>query len=107
VRFGQVPAVVFFFLECLLVGKELPCDFPLVLGSSLILENDEHAVVPTLVFAGMKARSVNRVLRHIAELFLAFRNRQLILLEDFKKLLVMSPFDFVDPLFEKRLVLRG
>ena len=45
VGFGQFPAVVFFFLERLLVGKKLPCDFPLVLGRCLVLKDDEHAIV--------------------------------------------------------------
>ena len=73
-----------------------------MLGRSLILEDDEDAVVPTLVFAGMKTWSVDRVLRYVRELFLALQNRQLILLEDFKKLLVVSQFDFVDRTLEEK-----
>ena len=71
--FGQLPTVVLFFLERLVVREQLSLNFPLVLGRCLILEDNEHAIVPALVFAGMQARGVNRVMRHIAELFLAFQ----------------------------------
>src|SRR5580698_8463611 len=80
---GKFPAAILFPSESLLVGKELFGYLILRLAGGSILRgaNDNDAIVPAGVLAGMKARRENGVFLHIAQLFLPFQNSNLVLLE--------------------------
>ena len=96
----KLPSAIFFSGEGSLVRKELPGDFGFRLPWRRILRgpDDDYAVVPARIFAGMKAGSEDRVLLDITKLLLPVKDSDLVLLENVPPLILVAVLNAVHPL---------
>src|ERR1700677_3590052 len=104
---GQVPMVrrklppaIFFFVEGFLVGEKLLRDlgFRLPRWSVLRGPNNDHAIIPAGIFAGMQTGCEDRVFLDVTELLLPFEDGDLVLLEDAPPLVLVAILNPVHPL---------
>jgi len=100
----EFPAALLFSFEGGLVREELLADFLCVTGGSLILVDDDYAVVPARILARMQAGGVDGIVGDLAELFFFIEDGQLILLEDVEEFIFVTPLHAVDPLHDVRLL---
>src|ERR1035441_2027965 len=104
----QFPSAVFFLLKGGLVREELfrYLFFRLAWRRIVRRTNDDDPIIPPRILTGVQSGRPYRVLLHISQLLLPFENRQLILLEDAKPLILVSVWNAVDPLFREILARR-
>src|ERR1700677_1274728 len=106
---GQVPMVrrklppaIFFFVEGFLVGEKLLRDLGFRLPRWCVLRgpNNDHAIIPAGIFAGMQTGCEDRVFLDVTELLLPFKDGDLVLLEDTPPLVLMAVLNAVNPLHD-------
>src|ERR1700687_1639516 len=99
----QFPSAVFLLLEGHLVRKESFRNLIFRLpGRRVVRSTDnDYAIIPSRLLAGVQAGRPNRILLHIAQLLLAFEHCQLVLLEDAEPLVLVSILNSVHSLLSE------
>ncbi len=98
----QLPTAILFAFEGDLIREELPGDLSFRLARRCIggSANDDNALVLAGVFAGVEAWGVDRKLLDVTELFLSFKDGDLIFLEESPPFVLVTIFGSVNPFFD-------
>jgi hypothetical protein len=100
----EFPSAIFLSGEGFLVREEPPGNIGFRPPRRRVLRDTDNddAIVPTRIFAGMKAGSEDCVFLHITKLLLPFEDSDLVLFENAPLLILMAILNAVYPLHDDR-----